>query len=67
MIDLHTHTIYSDGTWNLKKLLEEAEKAQIEVLSITDHDTVKAYKELGYNCKLILDHKEVNLYELKFE
>lgn len=46
MIDLHTHTIYSDGTWNLKKLLEEAEKAQIEVLSITDHDTVKAYKEL---------------------
>ncbi len=46
MIDLHTHTNYSDGTWNLKKLLEEAEKAKIEVLSITDHDTVKAYKEL---------------------
>lgn len=46
MIDLHTHTNYSDGTWNLKKLLEEAEKSKIEVLSITDHDTVKAYKEL---------------------
>ena len=30
-------------------------------------DKFKAYKELGYNCKLILDHKEVNLYELKFE
>ena len=26
MIDLHTHTNYSDGTWSLKKLLEEAEK-----------------------------------------
>lgn len=46
MIDLHTHTNYSDGTWSLKKLLEEAEKAKIEVLSITDHDTVKPYKEL---------------------
>ena len=46
MIDLHTHTNYSDGTWNLKKILEEAEKSKIEVLSITDHDTIKAYKEL---------------------
>ena len=35
MIDLHTHTNYSDGTWNLRKLLEEAEKTNIEVLSIT--------------------------------
>lgn len=46
MIDLHTHTNYSDGTWNLKKLLEEAEKTKIEVLSITDHDRIDAYKEL---------------------
>lgn len=46
MIDLHTHTNYSDGTWNLKELLGEAEKANIEVLSITDHDTVNSYKEI---------------------
>lgn len=46
MIDLHTHTNYSDGTWGLKKLLEEAEKSKIEILSITDHDTIEAYKEL---------------------
>lgn len=46
MIDLHTHTNYSDGTWSLSKLLEEAEKAKVEVLSITDHDTINAYKEL---------------------
>lgn len=26
MIDLHTHTNYSDGTWDTKRLLEEAEK-----------------------------------------
>ena len=46
MIDLHTHTNYSDGTWSLKKLLEEAEKTNIEILSITDHNTVNSYKEL---------------------
>lgn len=46
MIDLHTHTNYSDGTWNLRKLLEEAEKLNIEVLSITDHDTVNCYEEI---------------------
>ena len=31
MIDLHTHTNYSDGTWDLKKLLQEAERAKIRV------------------------------------
>jgi len=46
MIDLHTHTQYSDGTWSLQKLLLEAQKAGLEILSITDHDTVKAYREL---------------------
>ncbi len=46
MIDLHTHTNYSDGTWDLIKLLLEADKAGVEVLSITDHDTLKAYEEL---------------------
>lgn len=46
MIDLHTHTNYTDGTWSVKKLLEEAQNANLEVLSITDHDTVKPYFEL---------------------
>lgn len=46
MIDLHTHTNYSDGTWELSKLLEEAQKVGLEVLSITDHDTLAAYDEL---------------------
>lgn len=49
MIDLHTHTNYSDGTWTVKELLNYAQKSQIEVLSITDHDTTKAYLELREN------------------
>lgn len=46
MIDLHTHTKYSDGTWDIKKLLENAQKNGVELLAITDHDTVKAHLEL---------------------
>lgn len=46
MIDLHTHTTYSDGTDNLITLLKNAEKSNIEVLSITDHVTCEAYNEL---------------------
>ncbi|MBQ5475536.1 MAG: PHP domain-containing protein, partial [Lachnospiraceae bacterium] len=60
MIDLHTHTSYSDGTWSVKELLIEAKKAKLELLSITDHDNVKAYLELRnhdyneyYNGKII--------------
>ena len=46
MVDLHTHTTYSDGDKNLKELLIEAEKNNVTTLSITDHDTVDAYDEL---------------------
>lgn len=43
---MHTHTIYSDGHSTLSELLKEAEKKKIEILSITDHNTISAYGEL---------------------
>ena len=43
MIDLHTHTNISDGTDTVKELLENANNINLEVLSITDHDTTDAY------------------------
>ncbi|MBR3255932.1 MAG: PHP domain-containing protein [Clostridia bacterium] len=46
MIDLHSHTINSDGTWTTKEILTNAEKLGLEVFSITDHDTAKAYIEI---------------------
>lgn len=49
MIDLHTHTKYSDGTWEVKKLLEQAERNGVSLLAITDHDTVKAHIEIENN------------------
>lgn len=49
MIDLHTHTTYSDGTWDVKTLLKNANENGVELLAITDHDTVKAHLELKKN------------------
>ena len=46
MIDLHSHTTNSDGTWTTKELLTEAEKLKLDVFSITDHDSVEAYVEI---------------------
>jgi len=46
MIDLHMHTTYSDGTDSLVELLNNANKKNLKVISITDHDTVDSYKEL---------------------
>ena len=43
MIDLHTHTTYSDGTDNLISLQKKAEKAKLEVLSIIKKIDVKQY------------------------
>ncbi|MCX6986719.1 MAG: PHP domain-containing protein [Chlamydiae bacterium] len=43
--DLHTHTLYSDGSCTPKELIDLAVEAGLQALSITDHDTVEAYKE----------------------
>lgn len=42
MIDLHTHTVASDGIYTLREVVALAEKAGLKALAITDHDTVKA-------------------------
>jgi predicted metal-dependent phosphoesterase TrpH len=46
MIDLHIHTKYSDGTDDVITILKKAEKLGLDAISITDHDTCKAYDEL---------------------
>lgn len=46
MIDLHMHTKYSDGTDSVQELLSNATKANLNTISITDHNTCNAYKEM---------------------
>ena len=44
--DLHTHTTASDGRLSPSQLLARAEASGLDMLAITDHDTVAAYSEL---------------------
>lgn len=43
MIDLHSHTNESDGTCSPAQLIEEAVRAGVTTLGITDHDTFKGF------------------------
>ncbi len=45
MIDLHTHTTASDGTFTPSELINAAKKLGLEALAITDHDTFDGYDE----------------------
>ena len=46
MIDLHMHTSYSDGTDSVEEILKNAKQANLEIISITDHNTCNAYQEM---------------------
>lgn len=45
MIDLHTHTTESDGTYTPAELVSAAAEAGLEALAITDHDTFAGYEK----------------------
>ena len=38
--DLHIHTTASDGTWTPAELIAEAQKQQLGLIAVTDHDSV---------------------------
>lgn len=46
MIDLHIHTNHSDGEFSVMEILEKAEKEKLDIISITDHDSIGAYDEI---------------------
>ena len=57
-IDLHIHTKFSDGLLSAKEILKLAQERKLDVISITDHDTLDGYKIASkivgdYNLQLI--------------
>ncbi len=42
--DLHTHSLYSDGTLEPAQLIREAEKAGLSAVALCDHNTVKGLR-----------------------
>lgn len=45
MLDLHLHTHFSDGTLSPRELVEEAHRAGLNLISVTDHDHVGGIAE----------------------
>lgn len=45
MIELHTHTTYSDGILTPQQLVARAAHAGVKALAITDHDTLHGWDE----------------------
>ncbi|MBV1932125.1 MAG: PHP domain-containing protein [Porticoccaceae bacterium] len=46
LYDLHSHTTYSDGALSPAELIQRAQAANVDVLAITDHDTVAGILQL---------------------
>uniref|UniRef100_A0A7V5XFB9 PHP domain-containing protein n=1 Tax=Thermodesulfobacterium geofontis TaxID=1295609 RepID=A0A7V5XFB9_9BACT len=44
MIDLHTHSTASDGTFSPEELVYLAKKEKLQALALTDHDTIDGLK-----------------------
>jgi len=45
MIDLHMHTMYSDGDKTIAEILKLCEDRKLEYISITDHNTCAEYED----------------------
>lgn len=44
-VDLHTHSLFSDGTYSPTELIESAAQAGLEAIALTDHNTVAGLAE----------------------
>ena len=71
MIDLHIHTIYSDGDKTILEILKLCEDRKLEYISITDHDTCKQYNDDAlknnniYNGKIIIGSELHAIFQKK--
>ena len=43
-VDLHVHTLYSDGVFSPEKIVDTAIDVGLQAISLTDHDNILSYK-----------------------
>lgn len=54
-LDLHVHTVHSDGSGTVKDVLRVAKSKGLDGLTITDHNTIEGYFEAkSYNFGLLI-------------
>ena len=51
LCDLHTHSIYSDGTYTPAQLLDAAEAQNLSALVLSDHNTADGLPDFLENAK----------------
>lgn len=57
-MDLHLHSLHSDGTMSIEEIIDLALQKGIKLIAITDHDTISGVKEAelfakGKNIKIV--------------
>ena len=56
--DLHTHSVFSDGTWTPEEIVAEAERLSLSAVALCDHNTTLGLPRFlaagrGLNVKVI--------------
>jgi predicted metal-dependent phosphoesterase TrpH len=59
--NLHIHTNFSDGKLSPQEIIKLAEKKGLKYISITDHNTLDAYKRVAADLSVIPKEKDDNL------
>lgn len=62
-IDLHMHSVYSDGTYTPTELVTYAKRKGLSAISLTDHDTIDGLDEARQQSR-ILDIRFINGVEI---
>ena len=52
MVDLHIHSLYSDGTEDVETIINKVASSGIKFFSITDHDLADSAREIFASEKL---------------
>ncbi len=64
MIDLHMHTVYSDGDKTVEEILKLCKEKHLEYISITDQSNCMQYKDEAFS-KNIFSGKVIKGVELQ--
>lgn len=51
LVDLHFHSVYSDGSENIPAIIEEAKKREVVALALTDHNNGAGVPEFMTACR----------------
>lgn len=66
-VDLHIHTNYSaDGNQTVDEVIQRSKMYRFDIISITDHDSIKAYKYIFSHPQLISESNPIIIPGVEF-